>query len=397
MAPLVTSGTWGVFPFTIPDWGVTEWITEKTGIGAGNPNWVNPNRPTTPVLQDSGLSLDMMSYNPNPTLSSNRSTGQPTGQTTGQPTGQPTGGQPTGQPTGGQPTGGNQPTVDPQEEVRRQAEAIYAPIMSYLSEAENTLRSNFESQRSLIEQEYQNALSSLGVQKTQSLRDLSTQEEQARQRKEDALSAARRLYSELGQGIQQRFGGASSAGQAASELLGREQLKQQGGIWRAFQNAVSQIENYRARLNENYDQAINDVNLQKAQAIQQIQSDYNAKLAQIGALRGQTESAKANLKLQLLNDLKDKVWQINIASLNYLQQLAANKQISNQILDSYTQRFAQSVLGGGTAVQNLFGSTTVNPSTNLAFGGGQASTTPLQTGQISPTKKREEDIFDWAF
>jgi len=110
--------------------------------------------------------------------------------------------------------------------------------------------------------------------------------------KEDALSAARRLYSELQQGYKQRFGGASSAGEAAMALTGNEQQRQM------------------AQTNRGYQDTINQIDQQSATALNTVQSEFRSRLDQINQNRTMVESQRLQARRGALQDLANKAFAI---------------------------------------------------------------------------------------
>lgn len=121
--------------------------------------------------------------------------------------------------------------------------------------------------------------------------------------KEDAQSAARRLYNELQMGYRQRFGGASSAGEAAQALTANEQQRQMAQNNRTYQEAVAQVD------------------LSANQAIQSAQSEFRNQLLTISQNRTQLESEKLQARRQALSDLSDKVFQIQQQRETFKQNL----------------------------------------------------------------------------
>jgi len=110
--------------------------------------------------------------------------------------------------------------------------------------------------------------------------------------KEDALSAARRLYSELQQGYRQRFGGASSAGEAAMALTGNEQQRQMAQTNRQAQETLAQIDQ------------------QSAQALNTAQAEFRSRLDQINQNRTLVESQRLTARRSALQDLANKAFAI---------------------------------------------------------------------------------------
>jgi hypothetical protein len=295
---------------------------------------------------------------------------------------------------GSQPVQQEQPQEDPQERIRREVEAIYSPLMDYLNQAESAVTSEYQRYVPELEQQYATSLSNIQNQKTQGERELASQEQAAGTRREDALSAARRLYDERMRGGRQRFGGASSAGQAFTELTAQEQQRQSGNIWQVYQQTLDNLNRYRANLLDNFAQAQKELELAKTSALQQAYDNYQNRLDVIRARRGDTESARAQAALQAITDLRNQIYQINLQSLNLAQNLAANKQMALSTVDQYSQKVAQSILGGSTSYQNLVNATTTRPVSNLTIG-GQPTTTTTQTGVIQPTYRKPEDYLNY--
>jgi hypothetical protein len=184
--------------------------------------------------------------------------------------------------------------------------------------------------------------------------------------KEDAQSAARRLYSELQQGFRQRFGGASGAGEAASALTANEQQRQMAQNNRTYQEAVSQID------------------LSASQAVQSAQSEFRNQLLAITQNRVATENERLAARRQALSDLSQKVFAIQQQRESFKQNIALMQEQARIQNES-----------------NLKGMTN-NPSTTLSLGSNAPVTASgnqgLQTaigsiGNTSSGISKNEDLF----
>lgn len=367
-------GSWSIGGFRLPDFGITEAVGDVLGrprTYQGGSNLLGP-QPQAQTITAQPQVLGQASPSPI-TTTTPKTTYTPTGGTGG----------------GSQPVQQDQPQEDPQERIRREVEAIYSPLMNYLNQAESAVTSEYQRYVPELEQQYATSLSNIQNQKTQGERELTAQEQAAETRKEDALTAARRLYDELRRGGLQRFGGASSAGQAFTELTAQEQQRQSGNIWQAYQQTLDNLNKYRANLLDNFAQAQKELELAKTSALQQAYDNYQNRLNEIRAKKGDTESLKAKALYDELQNLRNQVYQINLQSLNLAQQLAYNKQMALSTVDQYSQKVAQSILGGSTSYQNLVNATTTRPTTSMTIGGNQASAVAPQTGVIA--YKKPED------
>lgn len=381
-------GSWG-----LPDLGITEWVNKNfAGIAGGY----------APLSAQLGSDISALltgnfvrtAYAQNPQTNEvynlqapsarNTSTGGPSvkGAQTVRPT-SVSGSNPSG--NNASSTGTNLSSgaeVDPLSRIRQEVEAIYSPLMNYYNQAEGLVTEEYNRYLPELQQQYETSLSNIQTQRQRGERELEEQREMAQQRREDALSAARRLYDELRRGGLQRFGGASSAGQAFTELTAAEQQRQAGNVWNLYQQAENQIARYKANLNEQFNQAEKELELAKTSALNKAYSDYQNRLNQIRAMRAQTESAKASLALEALYNLRNQINQINLSTLNLSQTLAANRQVALSYVDEYAKRVAQNIAGGRGTYESFTQQTTTTPTSNLSLNGNQATVVTPYQGRI---------------
>ena len=167
--------------------------------------------------------------------------------------------------------------------------------------------------------------------------------------KEDALSAARRLYSELQQGYKQRFGGASSAGEAAMALTGNEQQRQM------------------AQTNRGYQDTINQIDQQAATALNTVQSEFRSRLDQINQNRTLVESQRLQARRGALQDLANKAYAIK-------QQQDAFKQ-NLQLIQAQIDMQAKA---NGTKAFNVNPTSTLTPGNIATTASGNQGLTDVQ-------------------
>lgn len=186
--------------------------------------------------------------------------------------------------------------------------------------------------------------------------------------KEDALSAARRLYSELQQGYKQRFGGASSAGEAAMALTGNEQQRQMAQTNRQAQETLAQIDQ------------------QAAQALQTAQSEFRSRLDQINSNRTMVESQRLQARQSVLQDLANKAYAIkqqqdtfkqNVALMQAqrdMQAKANNSAYNLNPTSTLTTNNSPAIASGNRGIQ------TIQNSINNISSGIQKSSDPFSNG-----------------
>jgi len=305
--------------------------------------------------------------------------------TQGYPNPTPTG---TGQVAGTSTTGTTGTTgTDPLSALYAEIDNIYNSTMSYLGGQEQSLRANQPGVEADIGAQYGATRKSAETEKGVGERELATAGTAAGQRKEDALTAGRRLFGELQMGRQQRFGGASSAGQAYGELTGREFQRGQATTQQAYQNAMTKVTELGANLRERFDSAIFNLETQKNSALNQVRQTFQERLSQIDALRAEAGQNKSTMRLDLLSELRNQVYQINLASVQTQTQLNAQKQNAEQELAFIQNAVSSAQTGAGEATNTMFGATTTSPTTQNIITSGNGTTTQTPTGPVGRTIK----------
>ena len=370
-------GSWA----RLPDYGITETIGRLFGTPTTSQGGSDINQSSQPLMNPSPQPpmQDMSSEwagATGQTYSPNNPNIKPGGQVLGTAT------------TGGEPTSGG---TDDLSALYAEIDNIYNETMSYLGGQEESLRTNQPGVEAGVEGQYAASKMSAETEKGVGERDLATAGTAAGQRKEDALGAGRRLFNELQMGGQQRFGGASSAGEAYSELTGREFQRGQATTQQAFQNAMTKVMDLGANLRERFDSAMFNLETQKNNALNQVRQTFQERLSQIDALRAEAGTNKSTMRLDLLSELRNQVYQINLASVQTQSQLDAQRQNAEQELTAVVNAVKSSQTGAGQATTNLLGETTTNPQTAYAVTSGRQAPGQTYTGQIAP--RREEELF----
>jgi hypothetical protein len=288
-----------------------------------------------------------------------------------------------------------------QEEYNNLINDAYNPQITALNEQERNLgmgqtsaleqaQKAFDTQQGLAQGQLQTANNQLG--------EVATKGQSAY---ESALAQARQVYDQLQRGYQQRFGGSSSAGAAATEIGNVERLKQQGQSYKQLQDVNRQVEMGRMDVQKQYDQNMLQLEQNKQSAISAVQSDFRDKLAQINASKGMVESAKAQAKLQALQALRAQVLQVQQQETSFKQQLEMQKQQAAIQLDTYAKQLDMSRgnttssanTGINTMLQKPVPQATVNQYAASGLGDGYQYTPTGQMGkqlQFNPQTGRWE-------
>lgn len=255
---------------------------------------------------------------------------------------------------------------------------------TFLTQNENALRAAQDAFNKTIEADYQTNLSAGSASKQKAVSTLNQNTTQAEQRKQDALNSAKQLYNQMQTGYRQRFGGASSAGEAANTILGEEQQRQSGSIGRDYMNTVSQIESQKADVENNYQTAIKELETQKQTAMRDVQTNFLSNLQQINNNRTISVAAKEEAKRAILLQARNEQFSISQNATQFEQNVALMREQATIQLNNTLKTGQSAITGNQNAGQNAinqFGANTQNLTSQL----GQGNTTKsINTVQSQP-------------
>ena len=169
------------------------------------------------------------------------------------------------------------------------------------------------------------------------------------------------------QGGQQRFGGASSAGEAYGALTGRELQRNQQQIESQHNDFMSQIATAHQNVQAKYDDAVAQLENQRNLALNQAQRDFQDKLSQINSLKNQAAGNKASQQLAALQELRNQIYNINLTNSQNSQAVAQMKTQAEAQLANYAQQSGLNVQAATSGLNSFSQNTTTNPQTGLTF------------------------------
>lgn len=267
----------------------------------------------------------------------------------------------------------------------------------YLNQAEGAIKGAQPGILQGINQGTDTALTNLGASNTAAMGQIDQSQQAGEQRKQDALVAARRLYNELVMGGQQRFGGSSSAGEAYGALTGRELQRNTAQTNTDFSTFMGQVQTAKTNLQTQYENGLRTLEQQRQDALRQAERDYQDKLLSIASDRSQAAGAKANSQLQLLQQLRNNVYAINVAQAQNTGTLQKSLQDAQAQLNQYTAQISPNVGAVNQGQQAFSANTTTAPKTGLAINtAGGSAPTFNPTGAINPDQ-RKNDQFGFNF
>lgn len=278
------------------------------------------------------------------------------------------------------------PTGPSMEELNQ----AYDPLLSYLGQAESQLRSDMPTYQNEINAQADNSRTALGNNYNTTVQQLGNQGESGAKVRDTSIANAQRLYQELQQANQQRFG-AGATGQFASELQGRELQRNSQTSQDSYSGLMQQLGQKRIEVDSNYQLGLKQIEDQKTSAINQINRDFQDKLLQINQQRGAVESQKAQQRLDALQQYRNQVYSIQLQNYQQQQQLDSYRTTQQTQLQSYLDQLSQGAQGGAVAFDQY--SQGMNPNTQSQYAptSGVQQSADMYTGQIAPTKKKYAD------
>lgn len=257
---------------------------------------------------------------------------------------------------------------------------MYNSSYDYLNKVEQNLRGQLPGTLETLNQDYNLNNKILGDANKANSAQLNFQGEQAAQADTTQEAKIRRLYNELRMGYNQRFGGSTSAGGAASEISNVEQQRQTGQLAQQFNNTQQVLAQKKEELETNFQNTSQKLLQAKQQAIQQANQDFSNKLLEIAGNRTQIDQQKALAKYQALVDLKNKIFTIDQQNKQFEQTLKLNKENMAMQLDYY-QKTGGAATTAGTNAGTNFTTGLQQPTSGLTVQGLQQG---FQSGGLTP-------------
>lgn len=240
-----------------------------------------------------------------------------------------------------------------QKQVNKAIEKSFAEGSEYLAGQEARLQQFQPQVEQQITSAYEAQIPEIQRLTEQQRTQIAGQQEETKAQRESALASARRQFEEGTQRAQALFGGVagSSAGQAQSELLAREQARQFGATQRQSQQNILGLQENLRNVEATSAQQIRQLQIDKQQALLKARDDFRNQLDAISGQRFQLAQDKANKQLQALQDFNARRRQLEDY---YTQQEDAVASLRTQAefgLENYAQQLAIAQRFQPTAVQ----------------------------------------------
>jgi hypothetical protein len=262
------------------------------------------------------------------------------------------------------------------DEYYRQIDQQYQGGNDYLNQIEQTLRGQQPGNIGTLNAQAAAQQQLLDTQRNQGMAGIESNTIDLNNSRRNALAESARMFSDLRQGYQQRFGGVSSAGEAANTISDQAQQRQLGQTQLSYDQSSRQIQQTKTKLEEDYNNSVFQNNTNRDNAIQTANNEFQSKLMEIVKNRTDLESNKSAAKLNLLSELRTNINNINSQATQYQQQLNLMKEQASLNLDTYLKQLAGTKAVTNTNSTNGLNPEQVNTNNNQQFTGITSSYTP---------------------
>lgn len=268
------------------------------------------------------------------------------------------------------------------DDFAAELENIYNQALNYSNQQKGFAEQSRAGNVSDIENQFGVSKGTLDTSKGQTLETLGQSEISSRQQQEQSLDSIRRLYNEMQTGYQQRFGGASSAGEAAKALAGQEMQRQMGTTRQSTSNALRQIEQQKVQVEDNYKNSLLDLENKKNTAVNEANRNFQSAILSIDNDIKTAGNEKSLAKMNLLKEYKTDLFNIKQQEAAWKANLETMKAQADLQTESALKQLQSSASAGQGAYNTLLNQATTNPTSGLGIGSTALSQAAL-TGQIN--------------
>jgi hypothetical protein len=189
-------------------------------------------------------------------------------------------------------------------------ENVYDDAENFLDKQEDQLYAGRDDFISIYTDPYYNQIPGVTDSMNAGVSNLNNQIGTAGFQEQNALASGRRLFGELSARNRQAFGGASSVGQAASEIAAREFQRQIGTVRNTAAQTVQKIITQINEVKSKADTMINKLKADAELARKEAQLAFQDKINFIDQKRYELKQQKAIDKIEALKELRDRILSI---------------------------------------------------------------------------------------
>lgn len=321
-------GSWG-----LPEFGLTEKISDfynqgRTSEGGSNILGASSSSDLVPQYSDTGETTGTFQQIPTYTPTTTDTSGDGGG----------TGG---GGTTLGTTTETTTDTNNFPSAPETDWDALFAPAFGALDLQQQLLGSEYNVLTQEAEADVGQQLKELETERETRLGGLQARRTQEQQTSESAVSEAKRIGSEIMQGIQSRYGTSTGTGGFAGELIGRETVRNVAGIRQAVQNTMNEIGRAEESIKSEISNKISSLNTWYNNAKKEIGLRLNQQLADISTRRGELEVDKGLKREAAIQEARDFLAQIQLQNNEYANKIKLEMIESGNVIEQIKARAAQ--------------------------------------------------------
>ena len=218
----------------------------------------------------------------------------------------------------------------------------YDPAFRQADDVEAMYRAEYPTSQEFINNSYAEALTPIQNTLNTQLQGLDTQAAKGKQEEKNQIATARQKYNELRTGGLTRFGGASSTGEAYSELLGRATSQEMAGVGQNFGQMQMDIEKERANVNTFFAERKSNLEKEKQNKLQELKNSFDDEIRKINSTRTALESEKAGKRMSAIQEFSVQARQVQYEAQVFAQKLDAWKAAKDEAVQLATSFGAKS-------------------------------------------------------
>lgn len=266
-------------------------------------------------------------------------------------------------------------------ELENQINQVYNPLFQNLNQQETQLRDvEYPTALKGLESSQKQLEADLESKKQESLLGIQKQEDTLGTRQMSAMDEARRMQKALQQQSQARFGGSGSAGLAATEIGQREFARSSGKIQQQYAEAFGQLIDHRNKVDKFTLEEGARIAREAEQARLELGAELRRRLDAVYADKNQLESAKAQARLGVIQQMQSQAQALKDARTSALIQLDTWRQQQQFLIDKGLSGIQQQM--AATNFQNVFQQPMIS----------QAPTITQEPQYIASTGRRQDEF-----
>jgi hypothetical protein len=205
----------------------------------------------------------------------------------------------------------------------RAIDEAYAGAMNEFGKQEGVVRSGAESSKVSTEDQYKIDADKANAELDKMLGDIGVNKNEFLASVADAINQNLTGYNALEQRANVRYGGGSSLGDLMRELAAKELYKQQGQARNQQVAGEAKFAGLEAEAQQFISQKLTDLGQWKKDSLAKIEQNLQEQLANISMRKQDTEIQKANAKLGLLQEAKNKAQEVSMADAQIRTEIAS--------------------------------------------------------------------------